>query len=337
MNRIIRYGNFDSRIVNINWVTEYTLKNGFSIPPCQREKEWTNDQNAKFILSIFENKPLGSVILNIKNDKYYILDGQHRINAIELFIKDNFGVKVDDNTYVFYDGKAINAQRIRNKTNKTVIGLTDKEKRLFSETEIFIREYNNLTDDDMSDIIDSINEGIKNDNINNKKVDNIEKINKLNNDSSIIIFGKNYDDINENDKKEVLKYISYFGTIIDNFNTYEDDSEYIQLNYHHVQRFQNRLKKENIDTTEIKKYIKLLFSDRLLNHNDIKRYTDKYGIRNNIVNLFCYKIYEKFDDDSDLLIKNYDKVRKIFHTILENYNGVQLKELVVKFNNLFAN
>ena len=83
MNSITRYANFDSRIVNINYIIEYSLKNrGFDLPPSQREKEWVNEQNSKFIHSIFENKPLGSFIFNKRNDKTYILDGQHRINAL---------------------------------------------------------------------------------------------------------------------------------------------------------------------------------------------------------------------------------------------------------------
>jgi hypothetical protein len=337
MNSITRYANFDSRIVNINYIIEYSLKNrGFDLPPSQREKEWVNEQNSKFIHSIFENKPLGSFIFNKRNDKTYILDGQHRINALELFTKDNFGVKSKKN-YIFYDGFSVNARRTELNGNKKIIGLTEEEKREFLDTEIFIREYKNLSDDEMADIIDSINEGIKNDNVNTKKdINNDDLINNLINDCSEIIFSKEYSKIKESDKIELKKYIGYVGTIIKNFDSYESSSKYTQLNSHHVKHFYNNLKKDtdNIEDLikDIKNFINLLYSENILNHKDTLKVTDKYDLNNYYLNCIYYKVYEKYNQNIDIDNK---KIRNTIIELIENYNGVQFRDLMECFDTIY--
>ncbi len=336
MNSITRYANFDSRIVTINYIIEYSLKNnnGFSLPPSQREKEWVNEQNSKFIHSIFENKPLGSFIFNKRNDKTYILDGQHRINALELFTKDIFGVK-SKNNIIFYTGKGVNTQRIV--ANKKMYVLTEEEKREFLDTEIFIREYKDLSDDEMADIIDSINEGIKNDNVNIKKdINNDDLINNLINDCSEVIFNKEYNKIKENDKIELKKYIGYIGTIIKNFDSYDSSAKYTQLNAHHVKHFYNNLKKEtdNIEDliTDIKNFINLLYSENILNHKDIIKVTDKYDLNNYYLNCIYYKLYEKYNQNKDIDNK---KIRNTIIELIENYYGTQFRDLLECFDTIY--
>jgi hypothetical protein len=337
MNNITRYANFESRIVSVDHIINYSKKKkGFDLPPSQREKEWVQDQNAKFIYSIFENKPLGSFIFNVRGDKTYILDGQHRINALELFVKDDFGIKVKDN-YIFFDGTSLNAKKISNRTNKNIISLTDDEKQDFTDTEIFIREYKNLSDEEMADIIDSINEGIKNDNVNvNKNNNNNDnKISNLINDISQIIFNKNSNDIKDIQLDEVKKYIAYVGTIIVDYENYESSSDYKQLNRHHVKRFfNNLLKDQNIDQLikDILKFIKVLFSNNLLKHDDIISLTDKYEINNYYTNCLCYKVYELYFDDISLFNKNIKKIKQIIEELINNYYGTQFKDLVDCFN-----
>jgi len=338
MNNIIRYADFESRIVSIDYIVNYSKKSGFNLPGCQREKEWLNNQNEKFILSILENKPLGSFIFNKRHDKTFILDGQHRINSLELFTRDNFGVKIG-NSYIFYDGTSLNARKIIANTNKKVIGLTDEEKRDLLDTEIFIREYNNLSDDEMGDIIDSINEGIKNDNVNVKKdINNLDKIEILLNDCSNIIFNKEFEELKDNLKIDVKKYVGYVGTIIDNFDNNTESNNYTQLNAHHVKRFYNNLKKEKeIDfiLKEIKKFIKIIFSEEFLNNKDIIKITDKYELNNYYINCIFYKLYEKYNEDSDNLIKHSKKYKNILEELIEKYYGTHFKELLECFDNLY--
>ena len=156
MIHIHRYDNCESRDLDIRYIIEQSNKGIFDLPTSQREKEWVPVQNEKFILSILENKPVGSLILNKKANKKYILDGQHRINAIEEFYKDNFGIKLKDDTYIYYSGCSINSQ---NKSkNFKVISLDEEWKKIFLETKIFIIEYNNLSDNEMTNIIESVNE-----------------------------------------------------------------------------------------------------------------------------------------------------------------------------------
>lgn len=317
---IKRYANFESRIVNIKYISEYR---NFSLPSSQREKEWVDEQNSKFILSILENKPLGSLILNKRNNKTYILDGQHRINALEMFIKNNYCVKYNNNK-IYYNN------------------LLEDEKIEFDDTEIFIREYNNLSDQEMADIIDSINEGIKNDNVVILNQDNANKINNFLDNFldkiSIIIYDDKYNNLKENKQNYIDKIIGYVGTIINNYDSFKSDKDYIQLNSHHVKRFFNMLKKkfeqnssdfiESIDSIDsinsIEKFIKTIYSDNLLNNNQIKEYIDKYDINNFGLNCLCYKLYEHY------------KQKNITENIKKNIINV-LKQNKSNFRELITN
>jgi len=323
MNNIKRYANFESRIVNIQYIIEYR---NFILPPSQREKEWVNEQNSKFILSILENKPLGSLILNKKNNKTYILDGQHRINALELFISDKIGV-LHNNEYIFYNGKSNIALKAQEKYN--IITLDEDEKRDFNETEIFIREYNDLTDNEMADIIDSINEGIKNDNINADNT-NINIVNTFINEISILIYNINYNDLTENKKNYIIKCIGYIGTIIDNIETYDTDNDYIQLNSHHVKRYINNLKK-NPDINKIdniKIFLRILYSQSLMNNNKIIEMIDENGLNNYSFNCICYKIYNLYKNN--LLTGNEENIRNVIIEVIKNKTN--FKESINLFN-----
>lgn len=308
---IKRYADFESRIVNIRYIMEYR---NFSLPSSQREKEWVNEQNEKFILSILENKPLGSLILNKKNNKTYILDGQHRINALELFLKNKLYLLIDDKK-IYYDD------------------LTSDIKIDFIDTEIFIREYHNLSEEEMADIIDSINEGIKNDNININTNSNTCIIENLLNEMSLIIYDKKYSELKEDTKQNVMKYSGYIGNIINNFDSYDSDSNFIQLNSHHVKRFFNNLKK-NPDQTKINyiiKFSKVLYSKLLMNHNDILNTIDKYDLNNFSLNCIFYKVFYKYKNN--LITNNEEKIRKTIIELLKLHKN-NFRELLELFDTL---
>lgn len=307
---IKRYADFESRIVNIRYIMEYR---NFSLPSSQREKEWVNDQNSKFILSILENKPLGSLILNRKNNKTYILDGQHRINALELFLKNKIYVSIGDEK-IYY-----------NELNSDI-------QMEFNDTEIFIREYNNLSEEEMGDIIDSINEGIKNDNINTNS-NNIDVIENLLNEMSLIIYDKKYSELKEDIKQNIMKYTGYIGNIINNFDSYDSDSDFIQLNSHHVKRFFNNLKKnpERTKIDDIIKFSKILYSKLLMNHDDIINTIEKYDLNNFSLNCIFYKIFYKYKND--LITNNEEKIRKTIIELLKLHKN-NFKELLELFDTL---
>jgi len=308
---IKRYADFESRIVNIRYIMEYR---NFSLPSSQREKEWVNEQNEKFILSILENKPLGSLILNKKNNKTYILDGQHRINALELFLKNKLYLLIDDKK-IYYDD------------------LTSDIKIDFNDTEIFIREYHNLSEEEMADIIDSINEGIKNDNININTNSNTCIIENLLNEMSLIIYDKKYSELKEDTKQNVMKYSGYIGNIINNFDSYDSDSNFIQLNSHHVKRFFNNLKKNPDKSTfdNIIKFSKVLYSKLLMNHNDILNTIDKYDLNNFSLNCIFYKVFYKYKNN--LIINNEEKIRKTIIELLKLHKN-NFRELLELFDSL---
>lgn len=304
MLQIKRYERCESRDIDIEYIIKLIEKDIFILPDSQREKEWIYEQDLHFIKSIFENKPLGSIILNKKNDKIFILDGQHRIDSIRKFHKNEiklFGLNFTE--------------------------LDEDWKKIFLETKIYIKEYENLSEKDMKNIIISINEGIKNDNIINNK-DTEENLNKFYKDISIIIYNKSYNDLKNIEKEEIKRYIGYIGTIINNIDNYKLNQDYKLLSIKHSTRYNNLLgtleynELENL-TNLINKYIKFLFENKLININE--------DINNNVLNTILYKIYYKINLNNTELEKEKIKIKKLvdnysknkFRDLLEIYDSIQ--------------
>jgi len=304
MLQIKRYERCESRDIDIEYIIKLIEKDIFILPDSQREKEWIYEQDLHFIKSIFENKPLGSIILNKKNDKIFILDGQHRIDSIRKFYKNE--IKLFELNFTELD---------------------EDWKKIFLETKIYIKEYENLSEKDMKNIIISINEGIKNDNIINNK-DTEENLNKFYKDISIIIYNKSYNDLKNIEKEEIKRYIGYIGTIINNIDNYKLNQDYKLLSIKHSTRYNNLLgsleynELENL-TNLIKKYIKFLFENKLINIDE--------DINNNVLNTILYKIYYKINLNNTELEKEKIKIKKLvdnysknkFRDLLEIYDSIQ--------------
>lgn len=305
MFTIKRYDRCESRDIDIEYIIKLIEKNVFVLPDSQREKEWVPEQDINFIKSIFENKPLGSIVLNKKNNKIYILDGQHRIDSIKKFYFNEI-----------------------NLLNHTYNQLDDDWKKIFLETKIYIKEYIDLSDKDMKNIIISINEGIKNDNI-IKNDETINIIQKFYNDVSIIIYNKTYQELKTVGKDNIKKYIGYIGTIINNIDNYKSNSDYKLLSIKHSVRHQNYMNiLENNDLeihiNNIIEYIKYIFINKLINIDD--------DINNNIINTILYKCYIKINLQKNL--QNIDIIKNKINTIINNHSKNKFRELLDIYDNI---
>tara|TARA_R110000851_G_scaffold178010_3_gene324924 strand:+ start:210 stop:707 length:498 start_codon:yes stop_codon:yes gene_type:complete len=68
---------------------------GYFIPTWQRPLVWTQDQNVKLIESIWLGLPIGTYTFNRVYGSIHdniLIDGQQRMNAIELYVGDAFKV-----------------------------------------------------------------------------------------------------------------------------------------------------------------------------------------------------------------------------------------------------
>lgn len=304
MLQIKRYERCESRDIDIEYIIKLIEKNVFVLPDSQREKEWVYEQDLHFIKSIFENKPLGSIILNKKNDKIFILDGQHRIDSIRKFYKNE--IKLFEFNFTELD---------------------EDWKKIFLETKIYIKEYENLSDKDMKNIIISINEGIKNDNVYNNN-DTKYILDSFYIEISKIIYPNiTYIDLKNIEKEEIKKYIGYIGTIINNIDNYKSNQEYKLLSIKHSTRYNNLLMSLDYDELEkstslIKKYIKFLFENKLINIDD--------DLNNNILNTILYKIYYKIPINGDELEKEKIKIKKL----IENYSKNKFRDLLEIYDSI---
>lgn len=83
---------------------------GFSIPPFQRERRWTDEQAVAFVNSARRRLPLGTYTLNVTHGvegasrrdaeggtyyfgDYWLLDGLQRMTALQRFFDDEFPVE----------------------------------------------------------------------------------------------------------------------------------------------------------------------------------------------------------------------------------------------------
>jgi hypothetical protein len=342
MYLIKRYDNCEVRNLDVRYIIENSKKGNFDIPNSQREKEWLPEQNSKFVLSILENKPIGTIVLNKRGNKKYILDGQHRINAIELFCGDNIGVQIN-NINVYYSGKSMSYLN-KSKTSKTN-KLSDDDQKLFLETKMIIIEYDNLTDNEMKEIIESINEGIKNDCVSKPNLNNIidieQIINKYNELISNTVFNKNYNKLKLSQRDIIKKIIGMIGTIIDNFDSYDSNDDYKQLSCKHVERFMSKIQKDdNIENilNNIYEFIKIIYSDKLLNNDKILELNEDNDFNNYFLNTILYKLYEQYvkeDGDNKNLRKNIQKNRNIIVKLIENYSKNKFKDLLDLYDELY--
>ena len=331
MYPIKRYDNCEVRNLDVRYIIENSKKGVFDIPNSQREKEWLPEQNGKFVLSILENKPTGTIVLNKRGNKKYILDGQHRINAIELFCGDNIGIQIS-NICVYYSGKSMSYLN-KSKSNKTNI-LSDDDQKLFMETKMIIIEYDNLSDKEMKEIIESINEGIKNDCVDNT-IDINQIINKYNELISNTVFNKNYNKLKLSQRDIIKKIIGMIGTIIDNFDSYDSNDDYKQLSCKHVEQ-----KQDNIDNilNNIYEFIRIIYSDKLLNNDKILELTEESDFNNYFLNTILYKLYEQYikeDGDNKNLKKNIQKNKNIIVKLMENYSRNKFKDLLDLYDELY--
>jgi hypothetical protein len=309
MLNIKRYDNCEIDNVDVRYIYENCKKNIFIIPDSQREKEWLPEQNEKFILSLIQNKPTGNIILNKKLNKKYVLDGQHRINSIELFYDNKFGVKIENNTIYYKD-------------------ISDEDKKTLSDTNMLIIEYNDLTDNEMKDIIESINEGIKNDCVFKKNNTFQIIIDKYNNLISDILFTKNYNELKPIQKDEQKKIIGMIGTIIDNFDNYKTNLEYRQLNSKHIDRYINKLTEQDEQKLEnIYNFIKLIFDDIIIQ--------DITEINNYILNCILYKLYEHHNKNNMISTKEIHK--DIIIKLTDNYYKNKFRDLLDIYDDLYNN
>ena len=68
---------------------------GYNVPDWQRPLVWSMDQNVKLIESLWLGLPIGTYTFNRKYGSKFdnlLIDGQQRMNAIEMYLNDVFNV-----------------------------------------------------------------------------------------------------------------------------------------------------------------------------------------------------------------------------------------------------
>lgn len=121
----------------------------------QRNLVWTNEQKSLLIDSVLNGYPIPPFYANRSSEDkiYYFLDGKQRSNAFSSFVKDEFAL--DDVVFNDADGNEIDI------SGKKFSELTEDQKDVILDTSLTIYYYNDLTEDQESDLFFRLNNGSK--------------------------------------------------------------------------------------------------------------------------------------------------------------------------------
>lgn len=291
------------------------IKMKIIVPICQREKEWDNDMYMNAIDSIINNIDIGQIIVtySTEHNRYGILDGQHRYEAI---VKCS---KINDDIYKLIENKRI--------TFCKYLNLTDEEqKRLYMRINSGLEQ--NIEHMEKINDIKNIKEFIDSFKKNFKLYDNLDiLINALlyiiqdyyyNGEVNVIIK-------NLNKKNHYLKNLNKINEdydMIDNKNIM-DITQYILEQILKLDMFSSILKSnkktKSIIITSIIYHIMHEFYDTIKN---------KTFIYDSKLDIFYYGVYNM------LLKEKNPKVKDNFNLLMIYYTKYINKELVFDDNNI---
>jgi len=277
----------------------------------QRSKEWDDVLYNDFINSIFEYIPTGQIILNYitKDDHYEIIDGQHRINIIKMFMSNEIPYKINSDIYLYKD-------------------LDLKLKTIFDSTELFTVIYENLSDNAIIKLYLTINAGVE------QNDDHITTL--LSRDNSY----QNYISYLEFKYKNINKITLLRIFNICTFITYEYETlgmnnvKFKQLSKTHFKTILNKINVELIKkSTKIFDIIILIVSNyndltnnNLTNNNLTNNNLTNNNLTNNVYTFLTHRIILDLDPyfkHDDVIIENYrNKIE-----LLSTKNNINLHEM----------
>jgi hypothetical protein len=99
-------------------------------------------------------------------------------------------------------------------------------------------------------------------------------------------------------------------------------------------------KDDNIENilNNIYEFIKIIYSDKLLNNDKILELNEDNDFNNYFLNTILYKLYEQYvkeDGDNKNLRKNIQKNRNIIVKLIENYSKNKFKDLLDLYDELY--
>ncbi|MBA1193686.1 DUF262 domain-containing protein [Pseudomonas entomophila] len=127
------------------WATRFAM--GHPLAPWQRPAAWTEEQQVRFITSIWMGSDLGSYLVNgwyefADGDAYalnseVLLDGQQRLTALEGYLLGKFGVPDSDGCLRFWS-------EVGDKERKRFLGIPFAQARVHSSDEVALRKVYDL-------------------------------------------------------------------------------------------------------------------------------------------------------------------------------------------------
>jgi hypothetical protein len=266
------------------------------LPECQREKEWDDDMYANLIDSMSKNIDIGQIIININDeDEYYILDGQHRLEAITKFYNKKLKINIEED--VILNKKITICQyKYLTKEQQTLlysrinVGVEQNDEHLEK-----LQDINN-----MKQYIEQFTDKINNEHNRDIVINSILYIlydYYYNGEANVVIK-------NLTKKNHFIKHIVKLNSNFDNYQSILDITKYL-INEIFADNGMSRLYARKIKNYHTIAIIYHIFHE---NYNDIKNKTFKFT--NELDNYYCNIII-------DLNESKLSKVKDIFNEIVE--------------------
>jgi hypothetical protein len=297
--------------ININELLKFNI----TIPECQREKEWDDSMYENAIDSIIKNIDIGQIIIshNENLDRSEIIDGQHRFEAIKKFISNDIS--------------------IFNKNNKKAYFREIED--IFLNKKITICKYINLTSIQKTQLYMRINSGIE---------QNLEHMEKINNDENIIEYLKKYyNNFESNDVGNIV-----INSILYILNDYYINGEAhvsiknLTKKNHFLKNLNNLDENFNSDDTQnILEIFDHIFNQIFTDKTNIYKYINKLNkIKISVLSPIIYHIFHEeynlikekkyiFTEDLDIFYSKVlislennkiSKIKDVFNNIILQFN-----------------
>jgi len=272
-------------------------------------KVWSDKRKSEFIISIFKGIIPSQFIFNLTDEGTNIcIDGKQRILAMCGFKNNEFPFihEIDDNNleYVFFNKVNNATEEMKDKTRI----LTKQEKIQFNQTQTNTITYNQLSYNDQCDIFKRINNG---ESVNKDEL----LISKLHEKE-----GKLFKEFAEKCahlfKKTNINRMKHTSLLTVLFVIFNEKELVIKSAIMTDKLLNDYLGKKDAKKKLNKMYniLKIIYSNDLLNHKDIKKIPPKNILINLLYNLmFIHEKVSKLDDNG------FKQLRKGINYITENF------------------
>lgn len=267
-------------------------------PEYQRKVVWKIENKQKFIDSIMLGIVPNQIIFNFDSTSGFktCIDGKQRLTTIKEYFNNEFPVVLG--------GRNVYFSKVAKKSDRLVRIMTNEEEIIFKSRLLNITEYRDLEYELQTEIFERLQNGMSV--LPSEKIISLIKSSEIAKQYDTLcsshenILGSKHIEVSRNKHIEFITRLAYLL-----------EYDITEISRNSVEKFvKDESDKILKNSKMISALITNLFSDYLLNHEDVPR------LHVNVLLVFAYSVYKKCEDISDLLEYSKNNAR------MENMRGI---------------